>query len=218
MARPTKDQIVKTLLEQHGQTYAAELGIDLELNTPSALYRWLCAATLLSARIGTDIAIQATQALAKQGWTSAQKMANASWEQRTRTLNQAGYARYDESTSRMLGNTAQMLLDKYQGDLRKLRDAAEKDPRRERALLKECKGIGDVGADIFCREAQLAWDELFPFADRRALEAAKRLRLEDDAGKLARHVSRRDYPRLLAALVRTGLARDFDEVLETANS
>jgi endonuclease III len=218
MARPTKDQIVKTLLEQHGQTYAAELGIDLELNTPSALYRWLCAATLLSARIGADIAIQATQALAKQGWTSAQKMANASWEQRTRTLNQAGYARYDESTSRMLGNTAQMLLDKYQGDLRKLRDAAEKDPRRERALLKECKGIGDVGADIFCREAQLAWDELFPFADRRALEAAKRLRLEDDAGKLARHVSRRDYPRLLAALVRTGLARDFDEVLETANS
>ena len=218
MARPTKDQIVKTLLEQHGQTYAAELGIDLELNTPSALYRWLCAATLLSARIGADIAIQATQALAKQGWTSAQKMANASWEQRTRTLNQAGYARYDESTSRMLGDTAQMLLDKYQGDLRKLRDAAEKDPRRERALLKECKGIGDVGADIFCREAQLAWDELFPFADRRALEAAKRLRLEDDAGKLARHVSRRDYPRLLAALVRTGLARDFDEVLETANS
>jgi hypothetical protein len=92
-----------------------------------------------------------------------------------------------------------------------------KDPRRERALLKECKGIGDVGADIFCREAQLAWDELFPFADRRALEAARRLGLEDDAKKLARRVSRRDYPRLLAALVRTGLARDFDQVLEAAS-
>jgi endonuclease III len=171
----------------------------------------------LSARIGADIAMQATQALAEQGWTSARKMADASWEQRTRTLNQAGYARYDESTSRMLGDTAQMLLEKYNGDLRKLRDAAEKDPRRERALLKECKGIGDVGADIFCREAQLAWDELFPFADRRALEAARRLGLEDDAGKLARRVSRQDYPRLLAALVRTGLARDFDQVLEAAS-
>jgi hypothetical protein len=217
MAKASKDRIVKALLERHGQTYAAELGIDLARNTPSALYRWLCAATLLSARIGADSAIRATQALAEQGWTSAQKMADASWEQRTRTLNQAGYARYDESTSRMLGDAAQMLLEKYKGDLRKLRDAAAKDPRRERALLKECKGIGDVGADIFCREAQLAWDELFPFADRRALEAARRLGLEDDAKKLARRVSRRDYPRLLAALVRTGLARDFDQVLEAAS-
>ena len=97
------------------------------------------------------------------------------------------------------------------------RAAAERDPQRERALLKECKGIGDVGADIFCREAQLVWDELFPFADRRALQAAGRLGLDDDAGRLARRVSRKDYPRLLAALVRTGLARDFDEVLEAAS-
>ena len=85
----------------------------------------------------------------------------------------------------MLGDTAKMLLDKYQGDLRRLRAAAERDPGRERALLKECKGIGDVGADIFCREAQIAWNELFPFADRRALETAGRLGLEDDAARLA---------------------------------
>jgi endonuclease III len=217
MARPPKDRIVKALLERHGQTYAADLGIDLEHNTPSALYRWLCAATLLSARIGAGAAMQAARALADQGWTSAQKMAEATWEQRTRTLNQAGYARYDESTSRMLGDTAKMLLEKYQGDLRRLRDAAGRDPARERALLKECKGIGEVGADIFCREAQITWDELFPFADRRALDAAGRLGLEDDAEKLAKRVSRKDYPRLLAALVRTRLAKDFDEVLEAAS-
>jgi hypothetical protein len=217
MAKPSKDRIVEALLERHGQTYAAELGIDLARNTPSALYRWLCAATLLSARIGASAAMQAARALADQGWTTAQKMADATWEQRTRTLNQAGYARYDESTSRMLGDTAEMLLDRYQGDLRRLRDAAERDPGRERALLKECKGIGEVGADIFCRETQVAWDELFPFADRRALEAAGRLGLEDDADRLATRVSRQDYPRLLAALVRTRLAKDFDGVLEAAS-
>jgi endonuclease III len=217
MARPSRDRIIEALLERHGRTYAAELGIDLERNTPSALYRWLCAATLLSARIGAGAAMQAAQALAEQGWTTAQKMADATWEQRTRTLNQAGYARYDESTSRMLGDTAEMLLDKYGGDLRRLRDAAERDPERERALLKECKGIGEVGADIFCREAQVAWDELFPFADRRALDAAGRLRLENDPARLAGRVSRKDYPRLLAALVRTALAKDFDAVLETAS-
>ena len=217
MAKPSKDRILEALLERHGQTYAAELGIDLERNTPSMLYRWLCTATLLSARIGADIAMHAARALADQGWTTAQKMADATWEQRTRTLNQAGYARYDESTSRMLGDTADMLLEKYGGDLRKLRDAAERDTGRERALLKECKGIGDVGADIFCREAQVAWDELFPFADRRALDAAGRLGLEDDADRLAKRVARKDYPRVLAALVRTGLANDFDAVLEAAS-
>jgi endonuclease III len=217
VARPSKDRIVEALLERHGRTYAAELGIDLERNSPSALYRGLCAATLLSARIGARAAMQAARALADQGWTTAQKMADATWEQRTRTLNEAGYARYDESTSRMLGDTAKMLLEKYQGDLRRLRDAARRDPGRERALLKECKGIGEVGADIFCREVQVAWDELFPFADRRSLEAAGRLGLEDDAGSLARRVCRKDYPRLLAALVRTRLAKDFDGVLETAS-
>jgi hypothetical protein len=217
MAKPPKSRVIEALLERHGETYAAELGIDLERNTPSVLYRWLCAATLLSARIGANIAMHAARALAEQGWTTAQTMADATWEERTRTLNQAGYARYDESTSRMLGDTALMLLDKYGGDLRRLRDAAERHPGRERALLKECKGIGDVGADIFCREAQIAWDELFPFADRRALGAASRLGLENDTGKLARRVSRKDYPRLLAALVRTCLANDFDEVLRAAS-
>src|SRR5690606_14135422 len=217
MAGPSRDRIVEALLERHGQTYAAELGIDLERNTPSVLYRWLCAATLLSARIGAKIAMQAARALAEQGWTTAQKMAETTWEERTRVLNQAGYARYDESTSRMLGDTARMLLDEYGGDLRRLREAAGRDPARERALLKECKGIGDVGADIFCREAQIAWDELYPFADRRALEAAARLGLEDDAARLAKRVPREDYPRLLAALVRTDLADDFAGVLDAAS-
>lgn len=68
----------------------------------------------------------------------------------------------------MLGATAAMLQDKYQGDLRKLRDAAE----RERDLLKECKGLSEVGVDIFMREAQIVWPELYPFADRKALQAA----------------------------------------------
>jgi hypothetical protein len=213
MAKPSQDRIVAALLERHGLTYAEELGIKLERGTPSVLFRWLCASILLSARIGAGAAMHAARALAEQGWTTAEKMAAATWEQRTRTLNRAGYARYDESTSRMLGDTAEMLLDKYQGDLRKLRDAAE----RERVLLKECKGIGEVGADIFCREAQVTWDELFPFADRRALEAAGRLGLDSDANRLASRVARKDYPRLLAALVRTGLAKDFDSVLEAAS-
>lgn len=216
MPKSEQDRIVAALLEEHGQTYAEQLGIDLESGTPSPLFRWLCAALLMSARISAATAVDAARALADQGWTTAAKMADATWEQRTRTLNQAGYARYDESTSRMLGDTAQMLQEKYQGDLRKLRDAAERDPERERTLLKECKGVGDVGADIFMREAQITWPELYPFADRKALQAAAQLGLDEDPHALADRVPRKDFPRLLTALVRASLEGELEQLRERA--
>lgn len=206
-SRPAR---IRLLLETHGRTFSGELGIRLDDGTPSPLFRWLVASTLLSARIGWDIAMNAAQALSDRGWTTAEKMADSTWEQRTQVLNSSGYARYDESTSRMLGDSVEILMDKYGGDLRRLREAARRDPGDERKLLKEFKGIGEVGADIFFREVQTAWDELFPFADRRALEAAKRLQLEEDAASLAGQVRREDFPRLVAALVRVSLSRDYD--------
>jgi endonuclease III len=216
VARSEQDHIIATLLEEHGRTYAEQLGIELAAGTPSPLFRWLCAALLMSARIRAEAAIDAARALADQGWTTAARMAAASWEERTRTLNRAGYARYDESTARMLGDTAELLQDKYQGDLRKLRDAAEREPARERALLKECKGIGEVGVDIFMREAQIVWPELYPFADRKALETAAQLGLDDDPRALADRVPRKDLPRLLAALVRVSLAGGLERSREAA--
>jgi hypothetical protein len=135
-------------------------------------------------------------------------------------LNRAGYARYDESTARLLGDSCALLLERYRGDLRRLREQAERDPRRERALLKEFKGIGDVGVDIFFREAQVAWDELYPFADRRAMRAAQRLGLGGNVHALARLVDgdARQFARLAAALVRVGLERDYEGVREAASS
>jgi hypothetical protein len=220
MARAGKRRIAEALLEWHGRTFAAELGIDIAAGTPSPLFRLLVASILFSARIGHRIAVAAARALADQGWTTPQKLDRTTWAQRVRVLNRAGYARYDESTSRMLGDTCALLLERYRGDLRRLREQAERDPRRERALLKEFKGLGDVGVDIFFREAQLAWDELYPFADRRALRAAERLGLRGDANTLARLVDCdcREFARLAAALIRVGLARDYEGVLEAASS
>ena len=114
----------------------------------------------------------------------------------------------------MLGDMAQLLLDHYGGDLRKLREEADRKPERERKLLKEFNGIGDVGADTFFRKAQVVWEELFPFADRRALEGAEELGLEDEAEALLRLVGDRNFPRIVATLVRVKLDADKDEVLE----
>lgn len=157
--------------------------------------------------------MRAAKALGDAGWTTAEHMAESSWEKRVKVLNENGYARYDESTSRMLGEVADLMLETYGGDLRKLREMAERDPDKERRLLKEFKGIGDVGADIFCREAQSAWDELRPFADRKSLACAEKLDLPSSAEGLSKLVGPDDFPRLLAALVRCDLAGDHEAIM-----
>jgi hypothetical protein len=206
----------RALLDLHGRTFAEELGIDVGKGTPSPLFRLLCAATLMSARIGSQIAVEAARNLAKQGWRSPRKLAESTWEARVEALNAAGYTRYQERTATMLGELTDTLLERYGGDLRRLREEAGRDPGAERKLLEQFKGLGDVGVDIFFREVQVSWDELFPFADRRALDAAGRLKLPKDAGKLAELVGPKDYPRLVAGLVRVELDDDYDTVRRAA--
>lgn len=216
MATPSKRAIAQAVLEMHPRSHADELHIDVSRNTPAPLYQWLIVSLLFSARISAEQAEKAAQALFDHGWRTPEKMAGTTWNQRVHVLNRSGYARYDESTSRYIGDATDLLRDVYGGDLRKLRDAAERDPQRMRELLKEFKGIGDVGADIFCREAQLAWEELYPFADGKALEVAGQLGLGKDPKALSELVDKRDLPRLLAGLIRVGLANELDEVKSKA--
>ena len=206
-------QTTKFLLKQYGTTLAEDLGINVSANDPKSLFCLLIASLLLSARIGHDLALRSARILLQRGWTSPEKLAKTTWEQRVKALDEGGYVRYDERTSTMLGQTAQMIIDKYQGDLRKLREAAEADPGRERKLLKEFKGIGDVGANIFSREVQLAWPELYPFADDRVLQTARELGLPPNARKMAALVhQRRDFVRLVNALMHVRLAREQEHV------
>ncbi len=217
MTKTSQKEIVRILLEDYGYTFSEELDIPIARNTPSALFRLLCAALLFSTRISSRIAVRASQALTKRGWTTAQKIADSEWSERTRILNRSGYARYDGRGSTMLGETAQMLLDHYKGDLRNLREEANRKPDQERKLLKQFKGIGDVGVDIFFREVQVAWEELFPFADRKALNAAKNLGLKDDVMALANLVDKHDFSKFIAALVRVQLERKSEEILRKAS-
>lgn len=212
-----QDRLVRQLLDRHGTTFGEQVGIDPRANKPAALFGQLCVALPASARISADIAQAAAHALREHGWNSARAMAESSWDARAKTLNQAGYARYDERTATMLGQTAELLMERYSGDLRRLREAAGRDPDEERALLKEFKGIGDVGVDVFFREVQGAWDELYPFIDRRAAEGAQALGLPTEAGDLAGLVPKTRFPQLAAALVRSKLAHDAADIRHAAN-
>ncbi|MER5918360.1 endonuclease [Streptomyces sp. NPDC001982] len=209
----TDKAVVRALLERQERTYTAQAGIRLR-NTPAPLYQTLVLAILLSARIRADIAVAAARALFDAGLRDPRSMADASWQERVDALGKGGYRRYDERTSTMLGKGAELLLERYDGDLRRLLE--EPDPRK--ALL-DVPGIGPTGADIFLRDVQGIWPEFAPYIDRKALDGARRLGLPDSPEKLSGYVAGRELPRLADGLVHAALDKPLaDEVLAAVDS
>jgi hypothetical protein len=215
MAGPAARTLVATLLARHGRTYARDAGITVA-NRPSPLYRLLVLSLLLSARIKADVAVAAARELAAAGYRTATAMRDASWQDRVDALGRGHYRRYDERTATMLGDGATLLLDRYRGDLRRLREQAGGDRGRLRALLTEVPGIGEVGADIFGREVQGVWREYTPYLDGKALDGAGRLGLPTDPDRLASLVEPDDLPKLAAGLVRAALAKPVVEDVRRA--
>ncbi|MDT9686996.1 endonuclease [Streptomyces sp. P9(2023)] len=199
-------RMIEGLLREHGQTYADEAGITLR-DKPAPLYQLLVLTVLCSIRIRAETATAAARELFAAGLRTPQAMVESTWQQRVDALGRAHYVRYDESTATALGDGARLVLDRFDGDLRKLRETAAGDTDELRELLQEVPRIGPVGADIFCREAQEVWPELRPFFDERSLATAADLGLPHTPTGLAHHVPPKDLARLAAALVRVSLAR-----------
>lgn len=195
------DKTVKALLADAGTTYAEEAGITLK-DQPGAMFKLLVLTNLLSARINAEIAVAAARELFEAGGGTPRGMAKLSWQQRVDALGRGHYIRYDESTATRLGDMAEMIVDDYDGDLRKLPQRAGRDPRKGREILQEFPGIGPTGAEIFCREAQAVWLWLRPSFDDVALKGAERLGLPTRPERLAELVEEREFARLAAALVR----------------
>ncbi|AUS78684.1 endonuclease [Actinoalloteichus sp. AHMU CJ021] len=210
---------VRVLLDRAGRTYSDEGGVSLA-DKPAPLYRLLVLSMLASAPVQSHLAMATSRELVRSGYGTPAKVAAADWQELVDALGRAHYRRYDESTATSLREGAELVRDRYGGDLRRMRDEATRtengtrvlDRDRLRELLTEFRRIGPTGADIFCREAQLVWPGLRPYFDRKALDGARRVGLPTDPERLASQVDDpEDYARLAAALVRVTLDREVAE-------
>ncbi|MEU6880204.1 endonuclease [Streptomyces sp. NPDC046712] len=208
-------EVITRLLREHGRTYADEAGITLH-DKPAPLYQLLVLTVLCSIRIRAETATAAARELFAAGLRTPRAMADSGWQERVDALGRAHYVRYDESTATALGDGAELLLDRFHGDLRRLREQAGGDTAELRGLLQEVPRIGPVGADIFCREVQAVWPELRPFFDERSRSAAADLGLPRTSSGLAELVPPEDLARLAAALVRVSLSKSATEELRAA--
>ncbi|WP_128436753.1 endonuclease [Streptomyces cyaneus] len=203
-------RVVRELVRAHGQTFAEEAGIPLK-DTPQPLYRLLVLALLLSARIRGSIALDTARALYEAGLRDPRRMADADWQERVDALGRGGYRRYDERTATQLGDGAELLTERWGGDLRRLRKEADGDVAELRRLLQEFPGMGPAGADIFLREAQRVWPEVAPYLDGKALSGAQRLGLPKDPDRLADLAGSTEPAVLAAALVRAAVDKEVAE-------
>jgi endonuclease III len=199
--------LVRTLLQRHGRTYAEDAGIQLA-DRPGPLYQLLVLTTLLSTRIRARVAVAAARELFAVGGRTPQGMEAASWQDRVEALGRGHYRRYDERAATMLGAGARLCLERWRGDLRRLRREAAGDLATVRRLLTQFPGIGPTGADIFLREVQAVWSEVRPYTDKRMTAGARRLGLPASPETLAGLVTGADFPRLASALVRVSLGEE----------
>ncbi len=199
----SEQTIVDELLARHGVTFAEQAGITLR-DKPSPLYQLLVLTLLSAARIRADVAVNAAHELFESTGRTPERMREATWQQRVDALGRGGYRRYDESTATRLQEGADLLLDEWHGDLRRIRPAEHSEVPALRSALTRFPGIGPTGADIYCREVQGVWPEVAPYFDDRALQTADELGLPTDPSELADLVDRSRLPELSTALVRMG--------------
>ncbi|HET7667708.1 MAG TPA: endonuclease [Mycobacterium sp.] len=200
MARTSDKELVKRLLDTAGTTYADEAGIRLK-DQPMPLFQLLTLCMLASKPIDARIAVQAARELFGAGLRTPQSVLKADRADMIKAFGRAHYVRYDESSATRLADIAAAVSEDYDGDLRKL---ATHDIKATRRLLKQFKGIGDTGADIFLREVQDVWSWVRPYFDDRAAGAARQLGLPSDPDALGRLAPRHNAA-LSAALVRVSL-------------
>ncbi|KAK4542239.1 hypothetical protein LTR36_006892 [Oleoguttula mirabilis] len=162
--------------------------------TAETMFAHLLNAMLTTTRISQQIAAKTVRTVIAAGYADLQTLEKSSWEERTKVLTDGGYTHYREKTATQLGDLAELVRGKYEGDLSNLLKAAKEEAGSARGVtevrdgvrkrLQEVKGLGNVALDVFCDSVQGLWTELAPFLDSRSAKAAGTIGLPIDVQEL----------------------------------
>jgi hypothetical protein len=203
-------RMARRLIGRSGRGFAERSGFPVT-NNPANLFGLLCLSVLLAGSAGDDAcAVRAARALRDRGWDTAARLARSRYDDRVAALADGGRGAGATDLAATLGELAGAVADAYGGDLRRLRSRAGRDPDRERRLLRGLPGVTGAAVDLFFREVQAPWREVAPFADRRALAAARRLGLGRSTAEVYDAAGGRDGEKLawlVGALVKADPAR-----------
>jgi len=178
---------IKSLIERYGSIPLSDTGLEDPMSPkPETILALLLNAMFSSARISHELAAKTIATAIKADYHKIDTLRKSSWDERTQVLTDGGYTRYREKTATALGELVELIDEKYNGDLNNLLPESRTDssPSEIRTRLKEIKGLGDVGVDIFMDTAQAVWPCLAPFLDPRSAKTAIALGIPGDAQTL----------------------------------
>lgn len=176
-----RKEVLKRLMEERGGRFSSNLGIDIDSGSSEEIFKWFLASILFGARIRQDAAVRTYQEFEKHGVLSPDAIQRTGWDGLVRILDAGGYARYDFKTATKLLGIAEMLINRYGGDLNRLHEEA-RNPRDLELKLMEFKGVGPVTVNIFLRELRGIWQKADPFPGDLVIAAARYLGLIESAG------------------------------------
>ncbi|MGW0433563.1 hypothetical protein ACWDV4_13625 [Micromonospora sp. NPDC003197] len=196
-----------------GRGFAEVYGIRVT-NNPASLFQVLYLSILLRRTSDFRRAVTTALALRDQGWDSPARLARSLPETRAQVLRAGGFQRNADELADVLGDLAVGLVERYRGDVRRMRVAAGYDRERERRLLGELAGVDEQVVDLFFRDVQAVWREAAPVVDRHALTAARRLDLARSAAELVEVAGSAESEKLawlVGALARVDLEDSYDD-------
>ncbi|OOQ83211.1 hypothetical protein PEBR_36336 [Penicillium brasilianum] len=187
------DDEVEMVTHAYGSLPLSHTPIDEALRTkptPDTVLAMVIDALVKSRPISHALAQSTVARLVEEDYHNIDKLSATSWDERTDLLRQAGYNRYREQCATNLGNLSHLVLAKYDGDLNNLLQAAHEDREQVRARIKEIKGIGDLGVELFLDNVQSVWPSMAPFVDSRSVPTAEEIGLGNDVEAIYSHLQK----------------------------
>ncbi|KAJ5656490.1 hypothetical protein N7507_008440 [Penicillium longicatenatum] len=174
---------IQSVISEFGQPPLAGTIITNQAHldaSPDTVLAMVLDVIVKSRPISHNLAEKTINHLLEEGYHHIDILATTTWEERTKVLREGGYNRYREQCATYLGSLSDIVANKYDGDLNNLLHAAHGDREKVRTLMKEFKGVGDLGVELFLNNVQSIWPSIAPFLDSRSLQTAEEIGIGGD--------------------------------------